>query len=205
MQIKYAEYVGSYGNYEDCPRPDKPEYAFIGRSNVGKSSLINRLTGQNNLAHTSQNPGKTQSINHFFINRSWYLVDLPGYGWAKVSKTQREAWGKMIKQYILHRPNLQGVFVLIDIRIKAQENDLEFLRFLGEAHVPFVMIFTKADKLKPKALQKNLENYQQTLLEEWEELPGYFVSSAVDGRGCVDILHFISDVNATFELPEDIS
>lgn len=147
MKIKTAEFVISNTNYKDCPAPDKPEYAFIGRSNVGKSSLINKLTNKNNLAKTSQKPGKTQLINHFLINQQWYLVDLPGYGWAKAGKSQRYQWGQMLKNYFLNRENLHCVFVLVDIRLPAQEIDLDFMQFLGESEVPFVMVFTKADKL----------------------------------------------------------
>lgn len=195
MEIKSATFTKSSPNYQLSPKPDKPEYAFIGRSNVGKSSLINRLTKKNNLAKTSQTPGKTQLINHFLINESWYLVDLPGYGWAKVSKTKRAEFGPMIKDYLMLRENLFCVFVLIDSRLEAQKIDLEFTTFLGESQIPFVMIFTKADKQKDAKTLANVEAYKKVMLETWEEMPQYFISSAVTGQGCIEILRFIRGLN----------
>jgi GTP-binding protein len=195
MQIKSAEFVKSSQKHQDCPPADKPEYAFIGRSNVGKSSLINRVLGRKNLAKTSQTPGKTQLINHFLINENWHLVDLPGYGWAQVSQANRVAWEKMIQNYLIKRENLLGIFLLIDARHDAQQIDLEFMQFLGEKALPFVLVFTKADKLSNNQLQTNLTQYQKKLLAVWEELPTIFVTSAEDGRGCTEILTFIAQIN----------
>lgn len=195
MEIKSATFVCSSPTYLQNPKANKPEYAFIGRSNVGKSSLINRLTRKNNLAKTSQTPGKTQLINHFLINEEWYLVDLPGYGWARVSKQKRAEFVPMIQDYLTKRENLFCVFVLIDSRLEAQKIDLEFMAYLGEAEVPFVMIFTKADKQSPSKTEANIEAYKKVMLEQWEELPTYFVSSAVNGQGCEEILRFIRGLN----------
>ena len=200
MQIKKAEYLSSHVNYKSCPAPDKPEYALIGRSNVGKSSLINSLTKRNKLAKTSQQPGKTQTINHFLINDKWYLVDLPGYGWARTSKDKRYKWGQMIRDYFLNRTNLLGVFVLIDSRIKAQEIDLDFMRFLGENQIPFVMVFTKTDKLSAVKLKTALQEYEKVMLEEWEEMPMYFITSAVKNIGTQELLNFIDQVNTDSDL-----
>ncbi len=200
MKIKNATFVVSNSDYRKCPELQKPEYAFIGRSNVGKSSLINKLVNEKDLAKTSQQPGKTQLINHFSINNDeWFLVDLPGYGWAKVSQTKRFEWGKMLKNYLMYRPNLFGVFALIDIRIKPQQIDLDFMEFLGENEIPFVMVFTKADKLSKTKAQTMVEEYQQKLLETWEETPKYFITSAEKGEGCSDILDFIETLNKDFQ------
>ncbi len=195
MKIKLATFIKSSANVSECPPDQYPEYAFIGRSNVGKSSLINRLTNQKKLAKTSQTPGKTQLINHYLIHDSWYLVDLPGYGWAKLGKVQKQKLAEMIQEYMLKRTNLTGVFVLVDSRHKAQDIDLDFMQFLGENQVPFVMVFTKIDKLKPGQLKKNIEAYRQELLEEWEEMPTHFITSSVNGEGCEEILRFIAQVN----------
>ncbi|MDX2305327.1 MAG: ribosome biogenesis GTP-binding protein YihA/YsxC [Microscillaceae bacterium] len=200
MQIKKAEYISSHTNYLKCPTPNKPEFALIGRSNVGKSSLINCLTQRSKLAKTSQKPGKTQTINHYLINDNWYLVDLPGYGWAQTSKQNRFQWGQMLRDYFIQRSNLLGVFVLIDARIKAQEIDLDFMRFLGESQVPFVMLFTKTDKLTPNKLASSLAEYEKVMLEEWEEMPMYFVTSAITGAGMEDILRFIHKINQEAKL-----
>ena len=175
------------------------EYAFIGRSNVGKSSLINKLVGKKNLAHTSGKPGKTQLINHFTINDSWYLVDLPGYGYAKVSKTSRSKFQKMIEDYILERPTLINLFVLIDSRHEPQKIDLEFMEWLGESGIPFSMVFTKIDKLKSNQLNKNLKAYNTKMLETWAELPMQFATSAESGAGKAEILSYIGQINNKLE------
>jgi len=199
MKIKTSEFVISNTELKKCPKPDKPEYAFIGRSNVGKSSLINMITGRKQLAKISGKPGKTRLINHFIINEKWFLVDLPGYGYAKVSKQERNIWKGFIKEYILKRENLMNLFVLIDSRHKPQNNDLEFMQHLGENSVPFVIIFTKADKLTKKQLKENIANYTSELLKTWEEVPKYFISSAVDKSGQKEILDFISETNMLFQ------
>jgi GTP-binding protein len=201
MKITQATFIESNTDYTACPAADKPEYAFIGRSNVGKSSLINVLTGQPNLAKTSQKPGKTQLINHFIVNEAWYLVDLPGYGWAQASKENREKWVTMIRQYLLHRENLLCVFVLIDSRHKAQKVDLEFMQWLGESGIPFAIIFTKADKQSKTRTKLNIDNYIQQMLEQWEEMPTYFVTSAVSREGREEILNFIDTLNKNHKQP----
>jgi GTP-binding protein len=178
MKIKSASFIISKPNWKDCPKPIMPEYAFIGRSNVGKSSLINALCGNKGLAKTSSTPGKTQLINHFLINENWYLCDLPGYGYAKVSKKSREEWGKMIRGYILNRENLMNTFVLIDVRHKPQKIDIDFLLFLGENEIPFSIIFTKSDKIKQKELAQNIKHFERELFKFWEEIPPYFITSA---------------------------
>jgi len=198
MKIKTAEFIISNTDIKKCPKPDKPEYAFIGRSNVGKSSLINMLTGRKQLAKISGKPGKTRLINHFLINEEWYLVDLPGYGYAKVSKKERNIWKGFIKDYILTRENLMNLFVLIDSRHNPQKNDLEFMQRLGENQVAFVIIFTKADKLTKKQLKENILHYKTKLLKIWEEMPVFFISSAVDKSGREEILDFIGETNTLF-------
>ncbi len=180
---------------ELCPAPDKPEYAFIGRSNVGKSSLINMLTEQKGLAKTSSSPGKTQLINHFLINDTWYLVDLPGYGYAKVSKDSRESWRRMINYYLNRRENLTCVFVLIDSRHEPMQQDLEFLEYLGKAGVPFVIVFTKTDKQSATKTDSIIAAYKRKLLENWEELPKIFSTSSVKRGGRDEILQYIDEVN----------
>ncbi|MCF0043614.1 ribosome biogenesis GTP-binding protein YihA/YsxC [Dyadobacter fanqingshengii] len=199
MKVQEARYVMSNSDYEKCPDPVLPEYAFIGRSNVGKSSLINMLTGKKSLAKTSQQPGKTQLINHYFINDSWYLVDLPGYGYAKVSKVEREKWEKMIGDYLHNRENLICTFVLIDIRHNALPVDLEFMAGLGEAGIPFHIIFTKADKLKPNQAVNRMEAYKSKLAEMWEEVPPMFITSAEKNEGREPILEAIETYNQSFE------
>lgn len=199
MNIKTANFVISNTDITKCPKPEKPEYAFIGRSNVGKSSLINMLTGRTKLAKISGKPGKTRLINHFLINDNWYLVDLPGYGYAKVSKKERNVWTGFIKDYILTRENLMNLFVLIDSRHEPQKNDLEFMENLGINEIPFIIIFTKADKLKTNKLNENILSYKKQMEKTWEEMPQYFISSAINNMGQDDILNFIEKTNSLFE------
>ena len=193
--IKTAEFVISNSDVRKCPQDGKPEYAFIGRSNVGKSSLINMLTGRRKLAMTSATPGKTLLINHFIINNEWYLVDLPGYGYAKRSKSQNEKLQEIISGYILDREQMTLLFVLIDCRHEPQKIDLEFIQWLGENGVPFSIIFTKADKLTKTALASNIAAYKKRLLEEWEELPPVFVTSSGSSVGRDEVLQYINEVN----------
>lgn len=195
MKITSAEFVVSNSKVEKCPNSSLPEYAFIGRSNVGKSSLINMLTGRKSLAKTSAKPGKTQLINHFLINKNWHLVDLPGYGYAKVSKATKKVFQKFITAYFEKREQMVCAFVLIDSRHKPQKIDLEFMQWLGENAIPFSIIFTKADKLKPKELEKNIEVYQEEMLETWAEMPQFFVTSATSGIGKEEILSYIESIN----------
>lgn len=195
MEIKEARFVMSNSDVERCPAPDRPEYAFIGRSNVGKSSLINMLTNKKSLAKTSGQPGKTRLLNHFLIDKTWYLVDLPGYGYAKVPKSERLKWEKMLQNYILKRENLYCLFVLIDSRHPAQQVDLEFMEWLGISQIPFSIVFTKTDKLKPAELERNLKAYEEKMFETWETMPGYFISSSSTGAGKEEILAFIDQVN----------
>ena len=199
MKIKSANFVMSNSDVAKCPNEPLPEYAFIGRSNVGKSSLINMLTQRKSLAKTSGRPGKTQLINHFKINENWFLVDLPGYGYAKVSKKDKKIFQKYITDYFLQRKQLVCSFVLIDIRHEPQKIDLEFMEWVGENQIPFCIIFTKADKLKPKAIERNVEAYIKELLNGvWEEVPQYFVTSSSKGIGRNEVLGFIDDLNARF-------
>jgi GTP-binding protein len=198
MKIEQATFVISNTDYKKCPQPDKPEYAFIGRSNVGKSSLINMLTGKAALAKTSQKPGKTQLINHFLINDSWYLVDLPGYGWAQASKADKEKWTQMTRTYLRHRENLLCVFALIDSRHEAQAADLSFLQWLGESQIPFAIIFTKADKQSKTRTLQNVEAFKAKMLEFWEELPVSFTTSSVSNEGKEEILSYIGLLNETY-------
>ena len=197
MVIKSAEFVISNSQVSKCPTTGLPEYAFIGRSNVGKSSLINMLTGKKGLAMTSQKPGKTQLINHFIINGAWYLVDLPGYGYARLSKDGRENLKAMIEDYTLERKELICLFVLVDSRHEPQKIDLEFIQWLGEEGVPFALVFTKADKLTKGRLSANLEAYKARLLEEWEELPPIFVTSSEQQLGRDELLSYIEGINTT--------
>jgi GTP-binding protein len=191
MEIKSTSFVMSNSDVAKCPEPNMPEFAFIGRSNVGKSSLINMVTNQKSLAKTSSRPGKTQLINHFLINNNWYLVDLPGYGFAKVSKKIKEEFQAYIVDYVLKRENLYCLFVLVDSRHEPQKIDMEFINWLGEKEVPFALIFTKCDKLGKNKLAQNISAYKEELLKDWEELPPIFLSSAEDGTGKEDILSFI--------------
>ena len=192
MQIKSAKYLISAPSFDLCPKPDKPEFAFIGRSNVGKSSLINMLVNQKNLAKTSANPGKTQLINHFEINSRWYLVDLPGYGYAKVAQSSRRRWEQMIENYLRKRENLINVFVLIDSRHKPQKIDLEFVNQLGEWQIPFTLVFTKADKEKPGVVQRNVKAFIDAMRELWEFLPQSFVTSAEKIVGKDELTAFLA-------------
>ena len=196
MEVKNAVFVVSNSDYRKCPDTGKPEYAFIGRSNVGKSSLINMLTRNKGLARTSVRPGKTQLINHFLINNEWYLVDLPGYGYARTSKTSRAAWQKMITEYLTGREPLVNTFVLIDSRIPPQKIDLEFISFLGRNGVPLAVVFTKVDKQNQSETARNVNTFKQALLEEWEDLPTMFLTSSVSGTGRDKVLGFIEQCNA---------
>jgi len=196
MEIHNATYVGSYPKEALAPTDGLPEYAFIGRSNVGKSSLINMLCKQKQLAHTSGTPGKTQTLNYFRIDDSWYIVDLPGYGYARISKKMREEWRRMIEIYMRSRQTLVCAFVLIDSNIPPQQKDIDFINWLGEMNVPFVIVFTKADRSKPKKLEKNLKAIREELLQYWNELPPNFVTSASSGLGREEVLQFIGDTNA---------
>ncbi|MCQ2298682.1 MAG: ribosome biogenesis GTP-binding protein YihA/YsxC [Bacteroidales bacterium] len=195
MNIKSATFVVSNNDYRKCPQTGLPEYAFIGRSNVGKSSLINMLTRQKDLAKTSGRPGKTQLINHFIINEEWYLVDLPGYGYARISKTARDKWQKMISDYFVNREQLINTFVLIDSRIPPQKIDLEFISFLGRNGVPLSIIFTKIDKEKQREVMANVKAFKLALSEEWEELPQMFLTSSVTGYGRDQVLDYIDAIN----------
>ena len=195
MNVAHAEFVISNTNVELCPKSKIPEYAFIGRSNVGKSSLINMLCNRKKLAKTSSRPGKTQLINHFLINKQWYLVDLPGYGYARVSKTQKKTFQKFITNYFIKRKELIAAFLLIDLRHKPQTLDLEFIRWLGGNHIPFSIVFTKADKLKEKEIKKNTSEYFKTLKEYWEEMPKHFITSSEKSLGRDELLNYINQIN----------
>ncbi len=197
MVIKSAEFVISNSQVSKCPTTGLPEYAFIGRSNVGKSSLINMLTGRKGLAMTSQKPGKTQLINHFIINDAWYLVDLPGYGYARLSKDGREKLKKMIEDYALERKELICLFVLVDARHDPQKIDLEFIEWLGEEGVPFALVFTKVDKLTKGKLAANIEGYKARLRQQWEELPPLFITSSEERLGREELLDYIDGINAS--------
>lgn len=200
MEIKSANFVISNSDVKKCPPQRLAEYAFIGRSNVGKSSLINRLTNHKGLAKTSSRPGKTQLINHFLINNQWFLVDLPGYGYARVSKSTKKVFQKFITNYFKQREQLTCAFVLVDIRHEPQKIDLEFMQWLGENAIAFAIIFTKADKLKSeKQIQENIEKYQTILLETWEEMPPYFVTSAEKGTGKEELLNYIEQINQSLK------
>ena len=199
MKIKSAEFVISNTDYKLCPKEALAEYAFIGRSNVGKSSLINALVDRKNLAKTSGKPGKTQLINHFKINNNWFLVDLPGYGYASTSKTNREMFKGMINKYLMNRENLICLFVLLDIRHTPQPIDLEFMRRIGEEGTPFVMVFTKSDKISQTEISKNVEHYKNEMLKQWEDLPEIFITSSEKGKGTKEILQFIEKYNQSFD------
>ena len=199
MHIKTATFVVSNQDVSKCPKNNFPEYAFIGRSNVGKSSLINMLTNQKKLAKTSGRPGKTQLINHFLINEQWYLVDLPGYGYARVSKSSKKTFQKFITSYFQQRKQLVSAFVLIDIRHEPQQIDLNFMQWLGEHQIPFSIIFTKSDKLKPKAIERNILHYQSVLSENWEELPQHFITSCTKFEGKEELLNYIDSINLSIK------
>ena len=199
MEIKTAEFTLSAPMVTMCPQDTKPEYAFIGRSNVGKSSLINMLTNNRKLAKTSSTPGKTLLINHFIINKEWYLVDLPGYGFAKRSKKEIDKLDQMIRGYILQRDQLVNVFVLVDVRLEPQKIDLEFIEWLGLSSVPFAIVFTKADKLTANKARQAVEAYKQKLLETWEELPPIFVTSAEKKEGREEVLQYIDEINQSLK------
>jgi len=201
VNISSAEFLSSVTAVENCPKPDWPEYAFIGRSNVGKSSLINMILIKKGLAKTSSTPGKTQTINHFVINgpaKPWYLVDLPGYGYAKTAKSKREKWERFVRYYLVHRENLLCTFVLIDIRLKPQAGDMEFMEWMGTKGIPFQMVFTKCDKLSVGQIEARFAEYQEKMLEVWEEMPGYFLSSAENRLGREKILNLIDDLNREY-------
>lgn len=195
MKITKTEFVKSSSKYVNCPPGNLPEYAFIGRSNVGKSSLINMLTGRKDLAKTSSKPGKTQLINHFVVNDNWYLVDLPGYGWASVGKEKRASFQPMIQNYVLNRSNLSNLFVLIDSRIDPQSIDLEFIEWLGREEIPFSIIFTKTDKVGSSKINHAINKYLDILASRWEELPPVFSSSAIKKTGRSEILNYIDEIN----------
>ena len=195
MEIKNATFVVSNTDYKKCPDTGLPEYAFIGRSNVGKSSLINMLTNNKSLAKTSVRPGKTQLINHFIINKQWYLVDLPGYGYARISKSARAQWQKMTNDYLLQRETLMNTFVLIDSRLTPQQIDLDFISFLGQNGIPLSIVFTKADKQNQRETALNVNAFKKTLSNEWEELPPIFITSSVSGTGRSKILDYIELIN----------
>ncbi len=198
MKITTAEFISSHADVAKCPLPDKAEFAFIGRSNVGKSSLINMLTNSRKLAKISVTPGKTQTINHYLVNSSWYLVDLPGYGYASVSKSTRAGFGKMIENYVLKRENLTCLFILLDSRLTPQAIDLDFIEWAGSKDIPLAIIFTKIDKLKRNELEKNMKKYQETLLTRWEELPTIILTSAEKKQGKEEILSLIDELKEGF-------
>jgi GTP-binding protein len=198
METLIAEHLGSGREAKHWPKPTLPEYAFIGRSNVGKSSLVNMLVGINKLARVSNTPGKTRNVEHFKVDNSWLLADLPGYGFAKVSQDERAAWRKMIDGYLLERENLQCVFVLIDVRLEPQSNDLGMIRWLGEKEIPFVLVFTKADKLKQPSIVSNIALFKRTLKKTWDQLPTMFITSSETRKGREDLLEFIAGVNAAW-------
>ncbi|MDA0326096.1 MAG: ribosome biogenesis GTP-binding protein YihA/YsxC [Bacteroidetes bacterium] len=199
MHIKTATFVVSNQDVSKCPENNLAEYAFIGRSNVGKSSLINMLTNKNKLAKTSGRPGKTQLINHFLINEQWYLVDLPGYGYARVSKSSKKTFQKFITAYFRKRKQLVSAFVLVDIRHEPQQIDLNFMQWLGEHQIPFSIIFTKSDKLKPKAIERNVAHYQSILNKSWEELPKHFITSSASYEGKEQLINYIDSINLSLK------
>lgn len=205
MIIRSASFLKSSPSLKECPAPEKPEFGFIGRSNVGKSSLINMLTGWTRLARTSVQPGKTRTINHFCINESWYLVDLPGYGYAKVPQKMRESWTAATADYILKRENLVSLFVLLDPRHKPQKSDLEFMELLGKNAIPFCRVFTKADKLSKSAVDKSVALYDSEMLNAWESLPKTFIASVIDNRGRDEILNYIDESINIFQMTRHLS
>lgn len=198
MQIHSAEFIKSSQKVEECPEPSLPEYAFIGRSNVGKSTLINMLTQRKKLAKTSASPGKTRLINHFLINENWHLVDLPGYGYAKVSKSERNKFQQFIYKFLKSRTTLACVFVLIDSRHDPQKNDLDFMEWLGKNQIPFAMVFTKTDKLSSSKVQKHISQYNKRMLKDWEFLPEQFITSSMTKQGRTQLLDYVEEINGTF-------
>ena len=198
MVIKTIEFIQSVDHWKKCPDLPYPEYAFIGRSNVGKSSLVNMLANRKSLAKTSSKPGKTQTINHYLVNGKWYLVDLPGYGYATISKTMREMWVRMIEDYLINRETLQLVFVLIDARHEPLDNDINFINNLGELGVPYALIFTKIDKISKNKLHENVNKFLEKLKETWEELPPYFMTSATEAIGREEVLEYIESLNGQY-------
>lgn len=204
MDIKSAEFLISNTDVKKCPPPDRLEYAFIGRSNVGKSSLINMLTNKKNLAMISARPGKTRLINHFLINDSWYLVDLPGYGYAQIGKNARKSFSKIIETYITRRENLTALFVLIDSRHDPQKIDIEFIEWLGSEGIPFTIVFTKTDKLSASKISENISNYSQRLLADWEELPPMLATSSLKKEGRDELLDYIDSINDSLSKSSDI-
>ena len=192
MEINEVEFIGSYDREQACPKENKPEFAFIGRSNVGKSSLINMLTGRTNIARVSKSPGKTQLINYFLVNDLWYLVDLPGYGYAKISKKKREAWEKMIERYLVTRRNLVTAFILLDSRLPLQKIDLEFINWMGERNIPFNIVYTKIDKIKKSELKGNIKRIESELLKYWNYLPESFITSAETNQGKETLIEYIN-------------
>lgn len=202
MEIRFVNFLTSSAAARELPKADKPEYAFVGRSNVGKSSLINALTGRAELARTSSTPGKTQLINHFVVNHEWFLVDLPGYGYAKVSKTQRNKFNKLISDYVLLRKNLMTVFVLVDSRLDPQDSDIEFIEFLGISEIPIAIVFTKIDKLTQSDFAKNIKKFKDKMLETWEEMPITFYTSSKTGKGTDKILEYIDETKDLFTVVE---
>ena len=203
MKINTADYSGSYPTVRKCPPSSLPEYAFIGRSNVGKSSLINMLCERNALARVSKTPGKTQYLNFYIVNKSWYIVDLPGYGYAKRSKTKRKEWQKMIEGYMLHRINLVCAFVLVDINVPPQNIDIEFINWMGQMQIPYVIAFTKADRIKTSKVQENITAFSEELLKYWNELPQMFITSSNNKTGADEIYAFLEKINAGFSVAND--
>ncbi len=199
MQVKKAVFMSSFTSYTNCPAREIPEFAFIGRSNVGKSSLINTLANNNKLAKTSSTPGKTQTINYFTVNDEWNIVDLPGYGWARVSKTEKSKWDVMIMEYMLYREQLQTVFILIDSRLDPQPIDMEFIQWIGEEGIPFSLVFTKADKQTRNKTGTTIAKFTNELYKTWEELPPIFVTSSVSGIGKTELLEYISEINDSYK------
>ncbi|MEL6637489.1 MAG: ribosome biogenesis GTP-binding protein YihA/YsxC [Bacteroidota bacterium] len=199
MEILHADFVGSFTNNRQCPQDRRPEYAFIGRSNVGKSSLLNLLSGRKDLARVSKSPGKTQHLNFYLLNREWYLVDLPGYGYAKISKTKRLEWSKMIDRYLSQRQSLCSAFVLLDLSIPPQQIDLDFIDRLGQMQVPFALLFTKADKVKTGHRSRQVQLFEEALLQNWSAMPPYFVTSATSREGRREVLAFIERVNQQYQ------
>lgn len=200
MEVKESRFLKSSAHIKDCPKPEKHEYAFVGRSNVGKSSLINMLTNRKSLAKTSSTPGKTQLINHFEINNNWYLVDLPGYGWAKTSKENKKVWAKFIEDYLLLRENLVCVFMLIDIRLEPQKIDVNLMGWFAEKEIPFVLVFTKADKLSNHQTAVAINKYFKILKRTWEEVPKHFITSSADKKGKEEVLAYIHELNNSVDL-----